>query len=129
MVVVGALEAAVRDVLGAFDRQEYGGILRLAMPDAQGVDEIARRWLRDADEVEAYFKQLEGAVDDVSSTLSDVREDDWGDVGLVTCWLEQDYTLDGEPRHVSAPSSFVLRRYEGEWRIALIHTVPLPEEG
>ena len=71
---MGALEAAVRDVMGAFDRQEYGGILRLAMPDAQGVDEIARRWLRDADEVEAYFKQLEGAVDDVSSTLSDATK-------------------------------------------------------
>jgi hypothetical protein len=52
----------------------------------------------------------------------------WGDVGLLTCWLDQAYTLDGEPQQISAPTSVVLRQIDGAWRIALIHTVPLPEE-
>jgi hypothetical protein len=45
----------------------------------------------------------------------------------VTCWLEQDYLFDGVHEHVSAPTTMVLRRIDGEWRIALIHTVPLSE--
>jgi ketosteroid isomerase-like protein len=63
------------------------------------------------------------------SSLSDLRADEWGDVGLVTAWMEQDYMMDGEPQHLSAPTTFVLRRLGGSWRVALIHSVPLPDEG
>ncbi len=61
------------------------------------------------------------------SRLSDVQETVWDDVGLVTCWLEQDYTYQGQPQHVSAPTSAVFRRTGGEWRIVMLHTIPLPE--
>lgn len=125
---MGVLETTVRDVMAAFDRQDFDGVRSRLAPDAQGVDEIARHWLRDVGEIDAYFKQLEGAVEGVSTSLSELREDDWGDVGLVTGWMEQDYTLNGESQHVSAPFTFVLRRLEGEWRVAVIHAVALPEE-
>lgn len=126
--VMGALESAVREVMDAFDRQEYDVLRESLAPDAQGVDEISRRWLRDAGEIDAYFKQLEGVATGISSEMSELREEDWGDVGLVTGWLEQDYTLAGEPQHVSAPITFVLRKVDGDWRIALIHAVPLPAD-
>ncbi|SRR6266516_858724 len=126
---MGALETTVRDVMAAFDRQEYDVLRNRLAPDAQGVDEITRRWLRDAGEIDAYFKQLEGSVEQIRTSLSDLREDDWGDVGVVTGWMEQDYTVAGTPQHVSAPFTFVLRRIDGEWRLALMHAVPLPEEG
>jgi ketosteroid isomerase-like protein len=123
------LETTVRELMGAFDRQDFEFVRRMLAPDAQGVDEISLRWLRGADDIDAYFKELEGAVDNVSSTLFDLRADEWGDVGLVTAWMEQDYMLNGEAQHVSAPTTLVLRRIEGAWRVALIHSVPLPEEG
>jgi ketosteroid isomerase-like protein len=50
----------------------------------------------------------------------------WDDTGIVTGWLEQDYVLEGKPDHVSAPTTFVLHREDGEWKVALVHSVPLP---
>jgi ketosteroid isomerase-like protein len=122
------LETTVRKLVGAVDRKDFDVVRRMLTPDAQGIDEISRRWLRGADDIDAYFKELEGAVDEVSSSLSDLRADTWGDVGLVTAWMEQDYTMDGEPQHISAPTTFVLRRIDGSWQVALIHSVPLPDE-
>jgi ketosteroid isomerase-like protein len=72
-------------------------------------------------------RQLVTAVQDVRSELRDVRETTWGDAGLVTCWLEQDYTLEGTRQHISAPTSAVLRRDGAGWRIVLFHSIPLPE--
>lgn len=125
---MGELETTFKEVMTAFDRKDFDVVQSMLAPDAQGVDEITRRWLRSTDEVRAYFDQLEGSVDQISSTLSDLHELVWGDVGLLTCWLDQTYTLDGEPQQTSAPTTVVLRRIDGAWRVALIHTVPLPEE-
>jgi ketosteroid isomerase-like protein len=52
----------------------------------------------------------------------------WGDVGLVTFALEQSYTMDGQKQTREAPTSIVFRRQDGDWRIELIHSVPLPEQ-
>jgi hypothetical protein len=49
------------------------------------------------------------------------------DVGLVTCWLEQDYTYQGKKQHVSTPTTTLLRRSGSDWKLALFHSVPLPE--
>jgi ketosteroid isomerase-like protein len=37
--------------------------------------------------------------------------------------------MEGKAQHVSAPTTLVLRRQDGEWKLALFHSVPLPEEG
>lgn len=126
---MGELETTVNELIAAIDRKDFEFVRRMLTPHAQGVDEISRRWLRGADDIDAYFKQLEGAVDKISSSLSDLRVDEWGDVGLVTAWMERDYTMDDEPQHLSAPTTFVLRRLHGSWRVALIHSVPLPDDG
>jgi ketosteroid isomerase-like protein len=123
------LEATVRKVMEAFDRKDFTAITAMTTDDAQAVDEISRRWLRGGKEIEDYFAEVGPAIDQISSELSDVHEQDWGDTGLVTCWLEQDYLFDGGQEHVSAPTTMVLRRIDGEWRIALIHSVSLPQEG
>jgi len=73
-----------------FDRMDVAGAMRTVAEDAQGVDEISRRWLRGRAEVDGYMRQLAGAVTGVRSELRDVRETVWGDMGAVTCWLEQD---------------------------------------
>lgn len=67
------------------------------------------------------------AVDDVNSELRDVRETVFGDAGVVTCWLEQDYTLEGKRQHISALTTVVLRRADDGWKMVLFHSIPLPE--
>ena len=96
--------------------------------EVQGVDEIARRWMRGRPAIEGYFSQLKDTVSDVRSRMSDVQEDAWDDAGLVTFVLDQTYTLDGQQQTISAPTSIVFRRRGSDWKIVLIHTVPLPEE-
>jgi uncharacterized protein (TIGR02246 family) len=125
--MAGELEAVVREMFAAFDRQDFAAILGIISDDGQGVDELSRRWLRGREAVAAYLRQLEGAIADVRSDLRDLNETVWGDAGVVTCWLEQDYTLEGQRQHVSAPTSVVLRREGGRWQIVLLHTIPLPE--
>ena len=124
----GALETATRQLFEALDRKDPEAVIRSAAKDVQAVDELTRRWQRGVDALASYFRQVMGTVDDIQSTLNDVHETMHGDSGLVTCWLEQDYTLQGKRTHVSAPTTVAFRRESNAWKIILIHTVPLPPE-
>src|ERR1044071_7312567 len=117
--MAGELEAAVRELSAALDRKDFATAQRIFSDSAQGVDEISRRWLRTPQEIADYFRQLASAVQTVHSELRDVREIAWGDTGLVTCWLEQDYVLGEQPQHISAPTTIGLRRVDGSWQIVL----------
>ena len=124
----GALEAATREFFDALDRKNAEAIIRSGAKDVQAVDEISRRWLRGIDALGSYVRQTMTSVDDITSTITDVRETAQGDIGFVTCWLEQDYTLKGKRTHVSAPTTLAFRREGDGWKIVLIHTVPIPPE-
>ena len=110
--------------LDAMDLEALGGMVD---DEVQGVDEIARGWMRGRPAIERYLSQLKDTVSDVRSRMSDVQEDAWGDAGLVTFVLHQTYTLAGQQQTISAPTSIVFRRRESDWKIVLIHTVPLPD--
>lgn len=122
-----SLEQVARRVFELLDEMDLESISNLLADDAQGIDEISRKWMRGREALDAYFDQLKGTVSDVRSELSDLHAVEWGDVGLMTCVLNQSYTMDGEQESVSAPTSMVFRRQDDEWRIALIHTVPFPD--
>ncbi len=122
------LEPVVRRLFDDFDSLNFDAVRGYITSDAQGVDEISRRWMRGRDEIAGYFAQLGPMLERVDSHLNDVHEVTWGDTGLVTFWLEQSYVLDGQPQQVSAPTTMLLRRENREWKIALIHSVPLPAE-
>lgn len=126
--MAGEPVAVVRQLFDAFDKLDFDTVLGLAASDVQGVDELARQWLRTRDDLENYFRMLGTALSDVGSELSDVNEIVHGDVAIVTAWLEQDYTFQGEPVHVSAPTTVVVRREGGDWKVALVHSVPLADE-
>jgi ketosteroid isomerase-like protein len=126
--VAGELEDAVRGLFEALDKNDLDAGTRMLANDTQGIDEISRRWMRGDDEVRAYVSDLMKRAKDVHSEINDLHEKVWGDVGVVTCWLEQDYTFDGQRVHVSAPTSLVLRREHNGWKIALFHSLPLPSE-
>ena len=72
-----ALESTVREMFAAFDKVDIDAMLALVTPDAQGVDEIARRWLRSADDISAYVKELRPRISDVRSELSDMHSEQW----------------------------------------------------
>jgi uncharacterized protein (TIGR02246 family) len=125
--MAGELEAVAQEMVAALDRNDPDGMLALAAEDVQGIDEISHRWLRGSGEVGNYVRQLASMVSDVRSTLDDVHETVVGDVGVLTAWLEQDYTLDGQQQHISAPTTLVFHRAGGDWKILLFHSVPLPD--
>ena len=126
--MAGDLSAVVQRIFEALDKTDVDAALALIASDAQGIDEISRKWMRGGGEMTGYVRQLMDTASDVHSEIHDVHEVDWGDTGTVTFWLEQDYTLDGERAHISAPTTCVLRREGGEWKIALFHSIPLPPE-
>jgi ketosteroid isomerase-like protein len=126
--MAGELEALTQELFEALDRKDAEAVIRAAAKDVQGVDEISRKWMRGRDAIGTYFRETIGMVEDIHSAIGDVHETVQGDVGFVTCWLEQDYTLEGKRMHVSAPTTVAYRRESNQWKILLIHTVPLPPE-
>jgi ketosteroid isomerase-like protein len=122
------LEALTRQIFEALDRKDAESIIAAAADDVQGVDEVSRRWIRGIDALGNYVRELMSMVSNVHSTISDAHETVAGDVGIVTCWLEQDYVAEGRPQHVSAPTTLVFRRDGGTWKMWLLQSVPLPPE-
>ena len=123
----GELQAVVRDLVVALDRKDFVAIEQMLSDDTQGVDETSRRWLRTRQQISDHLRQLEPAIQNIHTELRDVHEIVWGDTGLVTCWLEQDYVLNGQPQHISAPTTIGLHRAGDRWQIVLVHSVPMPE--
>jgi ketosteroid isomerase-like protein len=128
MAVASTLESMAQELFDALDRKDFDRIVRLATDDVQGVDEISRGWLRGRAAMEAYFKSLGEQVSNIRSTLSDVHAVEVGDVGIITLVLNQEYDMGGQRASIHAPTSIVVRRVDGDWRMVLLHTVPLAEE-
>jgi hypothetical protein len=113
-------------MLDALDRGDAEAAISLIGSDAQGIDEVSRTWMRSSAQLAGLVRKLVATVRDLRSEMRDVHEVRWDDTGIVTFWLEQDYTLDGRREHVSAPTSYVLRREGGAWKVVLGHSIPLP---
>ena len=124
----GALESATRQLFEALDRKDMEALAQSLAQDAQGVDEISRRWMRGAEALGKYLRETIAMIEDVHSTINDVHETVNGDIGFTTCWLEQDYTLEGTKQHVSAPTTVVFRRDHSAWKMVLFESIPLPPE-
>jgi ketosteroid isomerase-like protein len=129
MTASSDLESMARDLFDALDRKEFDRIVGMSSDDVQGVDEISRGWLRGRAAMEAYLTSLGEQVSNVRSTLSEIHTVELGDVGIVTFVLDQEYDMGGRHASIHAPTSIVGRRVDGAWRLALLHSVPLAEEG
>jgi ketosteroid isomerase-like protein len=121
-------KAEVRKLFDRFDRQEFDEIQGMFAADAQGVDEISRKWMRGKAPLDRYFRTLEDVgVADIHSNLRDFETKIWDDIALVTCILEQSYTIAGEQIEITSPLSVLYKRHRGDWKIELVHAVPLPD--
>lgn len=125
--MAGELEAAVRDIFDGLERKDLEAVMRITDDEVQGVDENSRRWLRGRDELAEYLRGLLPMVENTQTELQDVRETIFGDAGVLTCWIEQSYILEGKPEHVSAPTTVIFRRRDGGWKMVLFHSIPLAE--
>lgn len=123
-----SLQQTVSRLLEFLDAMNLDALATLVDDEVQSIDEITRGWVRGRSAMNGYLSQLQDTVSDVRSEMSDVQEKAWGDTGLVTFTLDQTYTMDGQRQQISAPTSVVFQRRENEWKIMLIHTVPLPEQ-
>lgn len=123
----GQLMSVLQGMFDALGQQDPEKLLGHFSREPQGIDEISREWMRGREALETYLRGLLPQVRDVRSELKDVHEVVMGDIGVATFWLEQDYTLAGENHHISAPSSAVLRREDGQWKVVIFHSIPLPE--
>ena len=122
----GELIDVATELLDALDRGDTSSAAALISSDAQGIDEVSRSWIRGSDDLMTHVRHLTDTVRDLRSEMHDVHEVGWADTGIVTFWLEQDLTIDGKREHVSAPTTYVLRRVDGRWKLVLGHSVPLP---
>jgi ketosteroid isomerase-like protein len=66
-------------------------------------------------------------VDGVSSKVRDIHVE-CGDTGAITCVVDRTYTMDGQGQAITAPTSITCRKEDGDWKIAVFHSVPLADE-
>ncbi|HKC91841.1 MAG TPA: nuclear transport factor 2 family protein [Candidatus Limnocylindria bacterium] len=123
--MAGELTKRVRDMMGKMDAKDWDALNQMATDDLQGVDEITRQWTHGRKKIIDGLR--EAPIEDLRTEVRDINESTWGDTGLVTCWIEQDYTYQGKPQHVSAPTTLLFRKFGSDWRMTLFHSVPLPE--
>jgi ketosteroid isomerase-like protein len=126
--IATSLEQEAHRVFELVDALDLDGLGAMLTHDAQGVDEISRRWMRGRAALEAYFAQLKDMVSDARSQLSDLHATVWDEVGLVTFVLDQTYKISGQHKTISAPTSMIFRHQNGSWKLALIHTVPIASQ-
>ena len=124
----GTFEPIVRDLFAALDAVDSGRLRTYLADDSQSVDELSGGWLRGREALETYFDRLTNTVTDVRSKLDSVQTTEWGDTAIFTCELDQTYRLEGQEQRLRAPTTIVGRRENGDWKVVLVHSVPLAEQ-
>ena len=122
------LRNVATDFFAALDALDADRMKEMLSGDVQSVDEVSRRWLRGRGDVDNYLREVIPAVSDVGTRLRDAEERIWGETGVLTCWIDQDYTMNDTPQHISAPTTLIFRREGGAWKLVLWHSIPVPEE-
>ena len=125
--MAGELLSITEKFFAAVDELDLDRVTPVLADDVEEIDEVSRRWLRGKTEVRGYFTEVLKAISNVKSVISDAQERIWGDVGVLTCCLDQTYTMDGTDTTISAPTTLLFVRQDGTWRITLFHSYPLPE--
>jgi uncharacterized protein (TIGR02246 family) len=128
--VTSSPREAVDALFAALDAVDVESIEAMFAAEPQGVDELSGGWRRGRESVREYLARIkESGIADLRSTVSDAHVINWGDTALATLMLEQSYTMGGARTELRAPTTIVLRREDGAWRVALVHSVPLAEQG
>jgi len=119
----------VTSLFRSMDALDMDGIKALMTDEVQGVDELSGGWRRGRPALEEYLDMVAGSgLADIRSSLGDLHTAEWGDTAVGTGVLEQSYRMGEDSVSLRAPTTVVLRPQDGAWLVALVHSVPLPEE-
>lgn len=118
---------AIQQVLDGLAARDSGQILDAYTDDIAGIDEVAKRWMYGREDLADYTEQLLAAISNCRSELADANESVMGEVAVVTGILRQQYEMNGEPKSVELPATFVVRQDDGNWRVCLFHALPIPD--
>jgi hypothetical protein len=121
------LEKRTRELFIHFDALDIRAIKAVLAGEAQGVDELSKKWLRGTEAFNEYFGSVVTQLADVRSELSDFTIRMHGDIGVVTFMLEQSYSYYDKPHRITSPSTAIWIRENDDWKIALIHSVGIPD--
>jgi len=124
----GELSRAAAELLVAFDSFDFDAVMEHTADDAQVVDDLSRHWVRGKTAIGAHMQKVANSVGSLRTELMEVAETLWGEVGVLTCQLEQTYTAEGREGRSGGPATVVFHREGGEWKLALFHVVALAEE-
>ncbi len=117
-------QSRVLEAFQAIDREDLQAFFDMLADDMSHVDEICKQWLRGKAAVVAALSPLFSIIQSVKSALSDFHVTTTNDLAVVTCMLNQSYIIEGKSTTIVAPTTCVLRRENGVWKFALMHTLP-----
>ncbi len=119
------VEVRAEGLFRALDAKDEATLRAIWWDEPQATDEMTRGWVRGRPALEAYFTENLPRLSDIHSRLEDVVVSRWGDVEVETMVLHQSYVLDGRPCEVDAPTTLVWLREGEEWRLAVVHSIPV----
>ncbi|WP_291417914.1 nuclear transport factor 2 family protein [Actinophytocola sp.] len=123
-----SIEEFVREAYEAMEALDVTRVATMLAADMQAVDGVMRTWKRGLGEIGAHLATLESSLTDEVSEIRDMGIREYGDTAVATYVVEQRYTFAGKRHEDIAPTTMVLRRIDGSWKIALFHSVPLAPE-
>jgi ketosteroid isomerase-like protein len=122
------IETFVYDVYTAMSRLDIATTAKMLSADLQAADGVTRGWTRGMDEIAEHLANLENSLETEKSRVLDLTVRNWGDTAAATFVVDQEYTISGVRHQVLAPTTMVMRREDGEWKLVLFHSVPLPTQ-
>jgi hypothetical protein len=120
------LEGIVTKMFEDLDKLDVAGVISVFADQVQWVDEFTRKWTRGSkDSLEAFFSDAVKAISKIESKSSDFHTVVSGDSGLVTFFLTQTYTYEGNEVELEAPTTIAFVREGGAWKVSMLHSIPL----
>ncbi len=126
MTTMDFVATRASELFRSLDAKDEAALRAMWSDDPQGADEMTRGWLRGRPALEAYITDNLPRMEDIHSTIEDVAVRRWGDVEIETMILRQSYVFDGTRCDIEAPTTLIWSREGGTWRLALVHSIPLP---
>ncbi|HLC06356.1 MAG TPA: nuclear transport factor 2 family protein [Anaerolineales bacterium] len=119
------LQGTLRSFFRYFDQQDYATVLKMVDANAEGSDEITRKWIRGKKAFEAYIKRVGPEISNIKTRLSNIQTRRAGNVGLATYNAVQFYTLSGERHDLKFVASTVFLKRGKNWKMTMIHMTPV----
>jgi ketosteroid isomerase-like protein len=119
------LENIVTQLFKSVDDLDIPNVVKWFADDIQMVEEISGKWTRGKNHAEKAFLDALEVASDFHSKGSEFYTVMSGESALLTCLLTQTYIYKGNPVSIVAPTTVAFRRENGEWKIILLHSLPL----